>query len=117
MVLNGVSEMEEKEKIIKYIEESEYYPYYKLTDDFGWDKIFIDNELNKILESIGILEFLRQEILDFLYDEINENENDKYPILQKRHQIYLNFLMKRKDDILKISKKWKQHIDKIEETS
>lgn len=112
-----MSELDKEEKIIKYIEESERYPYFCLTDDSDWDKILIDKELNDILKAIGTLEFLRQNILGFLYDEINENEGKSYPILQKRHQIYINFLMKRKEDIIKISKEWKQLTDEVKEHS
>lgn len=102
-----MSEIVEKDKKVgRYIEKREYYPYLSLKkiDDGNFDKVLddlvlIDKDIAEIFNIIGTLNGIKQQILEYLY----EDPDPKLEVfLKKEYNKNIDYLNKKKELLLKL---------------
>ena len=102
----NMSELEENnKKVERYIQETEYYPYFSLKkiNDGDFDKdfdnsVFMDKDIVEIFNIIGNLNGIRQQILEYLYDTLEQDGE----FLKKEYNKNMDYLNKKKELLLKL---------------
>ena len=101
-----MSELEENnKKVERYIQEIEYYPYFSLKkiNDGDFDKdfdnsVFINKDIVEIFNIISNLNGIKQQILEYLYDTLDQDEE----FLKKEYDKNIDYLNKKKELLLKL---------------
>ena len=96
---------ENNKKVERYIQETEYYPYFSLKkiNDGDFDKdfdnsVFMDKDIVEIFNIIGNLNGIRQQILEYLYDTLEQDGE----FLKKEYNKNMDYLNKKKELLLKL---------------
>ena len=98
--------MKKIKKVERYIEEREYYPYLSLKkiDDGNFDKdfddlILVDKDIVEIFNIIGTLNGIKQQILEYLYEDPDPKLE---AFLKKEYNKNIDYLNKKKELLLKL---------------